>query len=564
MDARCDAVTVAQVVVETMVGHLGGVAARVWAFERPGAPAALQAWAGLPPEIDGATTAGDAPARYGAGLDAAFQGHAAQVVADAAVGSFGAPAWTREHGVRGYVIAPLTFADEVVGACAFFSREPLASELALVIAAFAHHTGVALHDVREQRRARTTIEALAFEAHARAGEFEAIVSNMPDAVFVAHGGAITFANATAARMLGQDDPRSLQVPLEAFVRLANVREPDGTPVAMEGLTLNRVLRGEVITGREQRMTNAKTHRDLWVQIAGAPLRDPRGEIQGGVIVATEITRLKEYEHSKDEWLAIAAHELRTPLTPITVHLQMAQRRLQMGRPVDPAVLDKALEQVKRLARLVNGLLDVTRLQAGQLDLLLEDVDVAELVESLVDRARPAAPEHTLIVEVQGRGRAIVRGDRMRLGEVIAALLERAADAVRRARARALDRGQGRRTPRRADRARERAGARQYVHRGAAPVGRACGDGRGPPGADPGRGRRPGGARRGACAAGRRRLRRRGGAIGPRRARRGACPPAVGHAAGPPDARHGRLGGAAALRRGSGVGVDPDRGDVRRP
>jgi CheY-like chemotaxis protein/two-component sensor histidine kinase len=161
-----------------------------------------------------------------------------------------------------------------------------------------------------------------------------------------------------------------------------------------------------------------------VQASGAPLRDSAGRVQGGVIVWTEITRIKEYEHSKDEWLAIAAHELRTPLTPITVHLQMAQRRLHMGRPIGPEVFDRALEQVKRLSRLVNGLLDVTRLQAGQLELLLEDVDLRELAEGIVERVRLGAPRHTFVLDVDPRP-AVVRGDRARLDEVISALVDNA-------------------------------------------------------------------------------------------------------------------------------------------
>lgn len=421
MTSQPDVDRIARLTVDTLVGRLGGAGARVWLWDSQRGRLELQAWAGISPTVD----RGDAtePERYDLGLSEVLASRQPRVVLQTGTET-PVPEWFRQENLQGYALHPLVFAEQLVGVIGYFSREAIPAEMIPVLTAFARHVGVELHDVSEQARARRQIEALASEAHARAGEFEAIVSNMPDAVFVARGGRIVFVNRTATRMLGYEDPEELYVPLEEFSERAAMRNPDGTPVPPAESIFARVLSGEVITGREQRMTNVRTGRELWVQISAAPLRDKSGRIHGGVVVATEITRLKELEHSKDEWLAIAAHELRTPLTPITVHLQMAQRRLHMGRPIDPEVFDKALEQVKRLSRLVNGLLDVTRLQAGQLDLVLEDVDLREIAENIVERVRHGAPKHTLVLDADPEP-VVVRGDRARIDEVIAALVDNA-------------------------------------------------------------------------------------------------------------------------------------------
>jgi PAS domain S-box-containing protein len=262
MNANPEIAHITRLAVDTLVLRLGGAAARIWLYDRARGRLELHAWAGMSPALDRADAIGAEPGAYGLGLAEVVHTRAPRVASLVDAGDPKAvPEWFRAEKLAGYALHPLVFADQLMGVTAYYTREPIPPELFQAIAAFARHIAVAIHDVREQAQARRQIEALASEAHARTGEFEAIVSNMPDAVFVARGGRIAFVNRSAARMLGFENPADLQVSLEEFARLATVRNPDGSLVTPEDLTLTRVLSGEVITGKEQRMTNVRTVRE---------------------------------------------------------------------------------------------------------------------------------------------------------------------------------------------------------------------------------------------------------------------------------------------------------------
>ncbi len=133
---------------------------------------------------------------------------------------------------------------------------------------------------------------------------------------------------------------------------------------------------------------------------------------------------------KDQFLSLASHELKTPITTIKGYAQLAERRLgSLGQDASPAlastrqVLDKITQQADRLTWLVNDLLDVSRIQAGKLELRQEQCDLAVL-------CRQAAEEHEL---TSGRmidlslpdGPIYVSGDSERLGQVLGNLLANA-------------------------------------------------------------------------------------------------------------------------------------------
>jgi PAS domain S-box-containing protein len=95
-------------------------------------------------------------------------------------------------------------------------------------------------------------------------------------------------------------------------------------------------------------------------------------------------------HAQDEFLSIASHELRTPVAAVKATAQLAQRSMQRGTLAAPR-LERHLESIRRaadrLASLVEDLLDVSRLRTGRLELHRQCIDLAPLVEEIVDRYR---------------------------------------------------------------------------------------------------------------------------------------------------------------------------------
>jgi PAS domain S-box-containing protein len=166
---------------------------------------------------------------------------------------------------------------------------------------------------------------------------------------------------------------------------------------------------------------------------GVPVHDAEGRIIGWTGINLDISRLKlaeerlrEADRRKDEFLATLAHELRNPLAPIrnAVHL------MQHKGPPDPELLwaSRIIDrQVSQMARLLDDLLDLSRVELDKLDLLRERVTIGAVLESALETSRPALEtgRHTLEVTLDAAD-AVVIGDHMRLAQVFANLVNNAA------------------------------------------------------------------------------------------------------------------------------------------
>ncbi len=123
-------------------------------------------------------------------------------------------------------------------------------------------------------------------------------------------------------------------------------------------------------------------------------------ITGAVAVFRDITAIKQMEQLKDEFVSVAAHELRTPLTAIKGYAELLERRLgrDEGRARDRQSLAVIRRQTERLARLVNEMLDVSRIEAGQLQLNRESFDLSALAEETIDSVRVSDDLHTFVLD----------------------------------------------------------------------------------------------------------------------------------------------------------------------
>jgi PAS domain S-box-containing protein len=170
----------------------------------------------------------------------------------------------------------------------------------------------------------------------------------------------------------------------------------------------------------------------------SPFRNVDNQIDGIFIVASDVTEqvlarnqvddLRESaeaaNRAKDEFLAMLGHELRNPLSPILTALQLMRLRGTGGSERERSVIER---QVTHLTRLVDDLLDVSRIARGKVELKEEIVEIAEVVAGAVEVSSPLLEQrtHTLDLAVPRRGLA-VRGDPTRLGQVVSNLLTNAA------------------------------------------------------------------------------------------------------------------------------------------
>lgn len=192
---------------------------------------------------------------------------------------------------------------------------------------------------------------------------------------------------------------------------------------------------EMITAREQgkaadeRYHLRKDGSRFYVSGVMSPLNDAAGHLLGYVKVARDLTErqqmeqsLREADRRKDEFLAMLAHELRNPLAPIRNVLQMLQLTGEDDKTIGPAVALMS-RQVDHLVRLIDDLLDVSRISRGKIELRRERLDFTALVQQAAEATLPLYESHHRWLQVNLPPFPIyLQGDATRLTQVIANLL----------------------------------------------------------------------------------------------------------------------------------------------
>ena len=195
--------------------------------------------------------------------------------------------------------------------------------------------------------------------------------------------------------------------------------------------IDRVLSGERVEFEIQVPYQHVASR--WVKAVYVPTHDSTGQIDGWVAVLMDTTNhhsledaLREADRRKDEFLAVLAHELRNPLAPIRNSLHI-MRLLVRNDPTADSAAEMMERQVHHMVRLVDDLMEVSRITRGSIELRKERIDLAGIVRSAVETSRPLidGARHQLLIAVPTEPLTL-EGDPVRLTQVIANLLNNAA------------------------------------------------------------------------------------------------------------------------------------------
>ena len=171
----------------------------------------------------------------------------------------------------------------------------------------------------------------------------------------------------------------------------------------------------------------------WFKVRGRAIRDYSGKIVrwfGAAVNVDDLVRaeeaLREADRRKDEFLAMLAHELRNPLAPILNVVEILRRTSGNNPSLEP--LHEVIErQVRHLVRLVDDLLDVSRVSSGKVQLRKSELNLLEVVNQAVETHRPliAERQHELVLNLPAEP-VRVHGDPVRLAQIVGNLLNNAA------------------------------------------------------------------------------------------------------------------------------------------
>jgi signal transduction histidine kinase/DNA-binding response OmpR family regulator len=285
------------------------------------------------------------------------------------------------------------------------------------------------------RERQYQIRAHLWERERSAEEMRTLLDTLPVGVFIAHdcdGRRIT-GNRSGNDLLRMPATSNLSLtapPEERPKHFQPCRE--GVPIPSQSLPVQRAARGESVREEEVDLV-FDDGTVLNTIISASTLFDASGKPRGSVATVTDITARKKIEAAlrdadrrKDEFLATLAHELRNPLAPIRNSLHV----LRLADGVHPAVdhVRAMMErQVDHMVRLVDDLMEVSRITRGKITLRTERVDLVAVIQNAIETSQPLIDSaHQMLVRALPEEPLIVEGDPVRLAQVFANLLNNAA------------------------------------------------------------------------------------------------------------------------------------------
>lgn len=246
-------------------------------------------------------------------------------------------------------------------------------------------------------------------------------------------GLIRTFNASATRMsgysaedvVGRANLIALHERMEVMVRAKELSRELGIPVeAGPDVLFVKPRRGQA---DEMEWTYIRKDGSRFpILLSVTVLRDETGAIIGYLAVGKDLTDHKEVDRMKSEFISTVSHELRTPLTSIRGALGLLDGGVVGTLPPEAQeVVQIAIANSERLVRLINELLELDKMEAGKLELHLQNIDPAKLVTAALEGIRGMADQAGIKLSGSIDVRGVVRGDWDRLIQVLTNLLSNA-------------------------------------------------------------------------------------------------------------------------------------------
>jgi PAS domain S-box-containing protein len=257
---------------------------------------------------------------------------------------------------------------------------------------------------RNDRQLVTTLADRAAVAIENAHLFDTVVNEQRKTKLVLHSIAdgvytvdrdllITGFNTAAERITGWQET-------EVVGRLCSTVFPDNeTGDEQCRLILEAMEQGKAVASTpEDPPILARDGTAIYISSSVAPLRAQNGEIEGAVVVFRDVSSDRELDRLKSDFVSMISHELRSPLASLGAAIELLTN-ITTGQETVQRALDIARSNERRLARLIEDILNVSRIEAGQMRVSREPVTLAPILKRVVRLAQVEARQHRLILKL---------------------------------------------------------------------------------------------------------------------------------------------------------------------
>lgn len=274
-------------------------------------------------------------------------------------------------------------------------------------------------DLRNQHR---DLEIQHHVASAERRQIEAVLGVMSEAVIVTNAfDEIVLANQAAGRLFGFDPEAAHRIPIERLVKDESLRS-----IVQETKSEGNFVECRHLEHRLEGVAAGQSGEGPYCDISLACVADHRDQVAAVVTIVRDRTREREISQMKSEFVSKASHELRTPLSSVRAYVEM----LVDGEAEDEAARHEFYRiiqgETERLTRLVDNMLNISRIESGIVHVDRERVDMGSVIEQALTTIEPHAREkdislHRTVAPVDLH----VLGDRDMLSQVVVNLLSNA-------------------------------------------------------------------------------------------------------------------------------------------
>ena len=324
-------------------------------------------------------------------------------------------------GVRSLILVPVVSHDQVLGVLNAYSNHSLKFTDADVqlVSALGNQAAAALENAR-------LFETVA-EVRDRLG---AILNSSREGVLMFDlDSRVAMANPALERLLGIPRGDIEEQRLDELL----LRKPDLDIAAQLGYSasaltalLDQLRAGQQLDGTHDSYELARPSARS-IERSGMPVLDASGGLVGWMITVRDVTEERELQHIRDDLTSMIVHDLRSPLTAILSGLYLLREMTSITDQNDIAgeALSAAEESCRKLLDLVNSLLDISKMEAGRMELARKPTDLAKLVANTFDQLAPLAKDRNIAMTRHIEGDCQVLADDDKIGRVLTNLVDNA-------------------------------------------------------------------------------------------------------------------------------------------